>query len=150
MLSGSFGKKVGQLLRLRVLASMVHGEGRKSSPPAILIYFNPFCTCNHHVPPHTMTIHDVGPRPVLGALKIHENSMVRIQCILLRKTSHAYYFSMNSGKTKARKLTKSVQTGASSCCIGSLWCNHCPKVQCVGIDCPVNYDIWLLLGSIGG
>ena len=38
--------------------------------------FNPFCTSNHHVPPHTMTIHDVGPRPVLGALKIHENSMV--------------------------------------------------------------------------
>eukprot|EP00435_Cladocopium_sp_Y103_P031209 s378_g7.t2 len=39
----------------------------------------------------------------------------------ITKTTHAYYFSMNSGKT---------------------------KVQCVGIDCPVNYDIWLLLGSI--
>ena len=98
MLSGSFGKKVGQLLRLRVSASM-----RKEEFPC---NFNPFCTSNHHVPPHTMTIHDVGPRPVLGALKIHENSMVRIQCILLRKTSHAYNFSMNSGKTKARKLTK--------------------------------------------
>eukprot|EP00438_Fugacium_kawagutii_P024038 Skav212901 [mRNA] locus=scaffold374:120782:136267:- [translate_table: standard] len=52
------------------------------------------------------------PYALLSILKLQEKGWTAPP---ITKSTHPYYFRMNSGKT---------------------------KVQCVGIDCPVNYDAW--------
>ena len=64
-------------------------------------------------------------------------SQERIRGAALRKMTHSYYFAKNSGKTKAAAFP--FQHDA----LGLATMTLHVQVQCIGIDCPVNYDTWL-------
>lgn len=140
-ISGSFGKKDGQLNLSRCLTEASNGFMSLSSTTRFTwavwdfmrIWGQKMLTCCQKCP---MMNHD--PSRLQGDIMQRSRTCMAMHhsCFdgILRKNTHAYYFSMNSGKTKAGDCRPSSSAQRTP------WKPVMSQVQCVGIDCPVNYD----------